>query len=141
MEGCGIALIVLALAMISIRDEGHSLLRPAEMHKTPGCRRVFCSGLFPFLQEALTILVGHQQRGVDLVGINAARHIVNGFAFSAGGFRHQTHFGRDITFDIQLRQVIGSPTLWHSNATVSISSTGAFSSTSCVRVPNATFSP
>ncbi len=33
-----------------------------------------------------------------------ARHIVNGFAFSAGGFRHQTHFGRDITFDIQLRQ-------------------------------------
>ena len=29
---------------------------------------------------------------------------MNGFAFSAGGFRHQTHFGRDITFDIQLRQ-------------------------------------
>jgi hypothetical protein len=71
----------------------------------------------------------------------AAGHIVDGFAFSAGGFRHGTHFAGISPLISSCARVIGSPTLWHSAATVSISSTGAFSSTSCVSVPNATFSP
>ena len=70
----------------------------------PACWRVCREGLFPLLQEALTVLVGHQKRGIDLIRRRAAGHIVDGFTFRAGGFRHGTHFARDIDFNIQLRQ-------------------------------------
>ncbi|VEA41728.1 catalase [Salmonella enterica subsp. enterica] len=60
--------------------------------------------LIPILQEALTVLVGDQQRGVHFIRRCAARHVMNSFTFCAGGFRDGAHFCRNILFNIQLRQ-------------------------------------
>ncbi|STE89465.1 Uncharacterised protein [Escherichia coli] len=62
------------------------------------------SRLFPLLQETLTVLVGYQQSGVNLIWRRAARHVVNGFTFCTCRFCHNSHFRRDIFFNIQLSE-------------------------------------
>ncbi len=70
----------------------------------------------------------------------AAVHVMNSFTFCAGASA-TVRILAGIGLISSCASVIGRPTEWQAQrqATVSISSTGAFSSTSCVSVPKATF--
>ena len=98
-----------------------------------------CQGLFPLLQEALTVLVGNQKRGINLIRRCAAGHIMDGFAFCAGRLPLRYAFW-DIGFNIQLRE--GDRAVRrYSTAPLRFRSLlpARFPGTSCVSVPKASF--
>lgn len=76
--------------------------------ETPADAGVCFAWIIPFLQGADH--TGHHQQRRRPGRINAAQHIVNGFATSAQASATGRILGR-ISPLIQLRQVIGSPTL------------------------------
>ena len=78
---------------------------------------------------------------MDALRGHRKRHIMDGFPFRAGSFRHRGDFLVDPSLTPICASVTGRPTRWQKPSTVSISSIGLFCSTSCARVPKATFSP
>ncbi len=78
---------------------------------------------------------------MDALRGHRKRHIMDGFPFRAGSFRHRGDFLVDPLFDAHLRERHRQADALAEANTVSISSIGLFCSTSCARVPKATFSP